>query len=160
MVLSHQFTHLCTICKKVLFSFPVGPAPASADHHSLPPLTQRGPPQSVPQPGTVPLLTDTQSSTYLLIANLQSLLEQYVNLCNLLRIIQHPEEEELAVTCLSTIQSSIQMLQTQLSLAGQLQQHTEKHLPSVSRFTNIIQLHTQLWHQLFFPHITKVCCIS
>ncbi len=62
----------------------------------------------------------------------------------------------MAVTCLSTIQSSIQMLQTQLSLASQLQQHTERHLPSVSRFTNIIQLHTQLWHQLFFPHITKV----
>jgi hypothetical protein len=106
-------------------------------------------PEFTPPPPSPPKLTNN-----ILLEDLQSLLEQYTNLCNLLQIIVNQEEADLAVTCLSTIYGSVQIIQTQLSIAT----HFEPTLISSSAILSLIEpiVHTQLWHQLFFPHTTIV----
>jgi len=90
-----------------------------------------------------------------LLVDLQSFLEQYINICNLLQTITHSTEEEVAIDCLSVIHSSMNMIHTQIQVNLQLN-ILLKHRASLSLPCSVISLYTELWHQLFYPHKTEV----
>jgi hypothetical protein len=86
-----------------------------------------------------------------------SLLAQYSNICNLLQTIVSKEEEELAVNCLSAIHGSIKIVYGQVSLTCTLHSlHSQANHVSKRDITPILQSHTNLWHQLFYPHLIGV----
>ncbi len=67
------------------------------------------------------------------------------------------EEEELAVNCLSAIHGSIKIVYGQVSLTCTLHSlHSQANHVSKRDITPILQSHTNLWHQLFYPHLIGV----
>jgi hypothetical protein len=150
-LLHRQLGTFSTICKNVLLSFPVGPAPAGTTQEGQISLKKAASPEFTPAPPSSP-----KSTINILLEEVQSLLAQYTNLCNLLQIIVNQEEADLAVTCLSMIYGSVQIIQTQLSIATQLEPTLTSSSAILSLIKPIVHIHTQFWHQLFFPHTTIV----
>jgi hypothetical protein len=103
---------------------------------------------------SVPTLT---ASIQHLLDNVLSLLAQYSNICYLLQTIVSKEEEELAVNCLSVIHSGIKIVYEQVSLTCTLHSlHCQTNHFSLRDTTPILKSRTNLWHQLFYPHLLGV----
>jgi len=127
---------ICIIAKNIFHSQLVGLEPARPDRLALSEDTAQ---QAQAQQ---PFLRD-----------IQSLLTQYLKICNLLKIIVHKEEHAIAVTCLTAIYNNILLIQTQLSWRQRFEAGgaTESH-----SLVLLTTLHTKLWYQLAYPHITEV----
>jgi len=146
--------------QKKFFSFPAGIKPARESRHASPLLKKSIPPkpaQPTPPPSVQPP-SHTLSTIRPLLNDLLSLLKQYSNLCNLLQTIVHKKEEQLAANCLSVIHSSISLVQAQVSITSMLHATDDSYITQFSLLdkTPILQFHTKLWHQLFFPHSTEI----
>jgi len=128
---------ICIICKQTLTDSPASPALANACQHARKPTIDHRPAQSPSVPAETPPATVLQPPP--LLSNLQTLLEQYIQLCNLLQTIVCTEEQE-----------------TQQSMQFELLGVQSYSYPYYFPAHVLLELHTNLWYQLAYPLICKV----
>jgi len=66
------------------------------------------------------------------------------------------EEQEIAVNCLTVIYNNFQMIYTQQSMQFELLGVQSYSYPYYFPAHVLLELHTNLWYQLAYPHICKV----